>query len=226
MNILVAAGLALSGFVLGLLLNPLITRMSTDPKAANPLAPVRHPLLGGPAWVGLAVAALTSLMTVMIYRHYGLSFRALYWLTVSLVLIVTGAVDWKVRLIDVFVLLGATLLAIITAPLIGMDLKDILLGAVVAGMVFIFFFILARLLYPGDGVPFGLGDVYLAIFMGAAVGLKHFGPALFYGVIMGGVAAIAILAARQMGSDSEPYLSYGTYLCLGTLLYIIVWSPL
>lgn len=226
MNILVAVGLGVAGFILGLLLNPLITRMATDPKAANPLAPVRYPLLGGPEWVGLVVAGLMSLMTVMIYRHYGLTFRALYWLAVSVVLIVTAAIDWKVRLIDVFVLLGATLLAIVASPFVGMSLKSSLLGAVVGGIVFIFFFILARLLYPGDGVPFGLGDVYLAIFMGAAVGLGHFGPALFYGVIMGGVAAIAILAARQMGSKSEPYLSYGTYLCLGMLLYIILWSPL
>jgi leader peptidase (prepilin peptidase)/N-methyltransferase len=226
MNIFVAAGLALGGFALGLLLNPLITRMATDPKAANPLAPVRYALLGGPAWLGLVVAGLMSLMTVMIYRYYGLSFRALYWLAVSIVLIITGAVDWKVRLIDVFVLLGATLLALIAAPLIGMELKLALLGAVIAGIVFIFFFIVARLIYPGDGVPFGLGDVYLAIFMGAALGLQHFGSALFYGVIMGGVAAIGVLAIRQMGSNTEPYLSYGTYLCLGTLLYIILWSPL
>lgn len=226
MNILVAAGLGVAGFVLGLLLNPLITRMATDPKAANPLAPIRHPLLGGPAWVGWVVAGLTGLMTVMIYRHYGLSFRALYWLAVSTVLIVTAAIDWKVRLIDVFVLLAATLLAIIATPLLGMSLKASLLGAVIGGIVFIFFFIIARLLYPGEGVPFGLGDVYLAIFMGAAVGLNHFGPALFYGVLMGGVAAIGILAARQMGSKTEPYLAYGTYLCLGMLLYIILWSPL
>jgi leader peptidase (prepilin peptidase)/N-methyltransferase len=226
MNIFVAAGLALGGLALGLLLNPLITRMSTDPKAANPLAPVRYALLGGPVWVGLVVAGLTSLMTVMIYRHYGLSIRALYWLAVSIVLIITGAVDWKVRLIDVFVLLGATLLALIAAPLIGMELKSALLGAVIAGIVFIFFFIIARLIYPGDGVPFGLGDVYLAIFMGAALGLQHFGSALFYGVLMAGVASIGILAIRQMGSNTEPYLSYGTYLCLGTLLYIVLWSPL
>ena len=226
MNIMIALALAVGGFAIGLSLNPLITRMATDPKGANPLPPARHPLLGGPAWVGVVVAGLMALMAVAIYRDYGLSPQALYWYAVSAVLVVTGAVDWKVRLIDVLVLLAATVLALVAAPFVGIGLKSALLGAVVAGIVFIFFFGLARMLFPGPGVPFGLGDVYLAIFIGAAVGIGNLGPCLFYGVLMAGIAAIVILALRQMGRQLEPYLAYGTYLCLGALLFIAIWSPL
>ena len=117
-------------------------------------------------------------------------------------------------------------IGVIAAPFVGIGLKPALLGAVIAGIVFIFFFMLARLIYPGDGVPFGLGDVYLAIFIGASVGLNYLAAALFYGVLMAGVAAIGILALRQIGRQIQPYLSYGTYLCLGTLLFIAIWSPL
>ena len=226
MNIVVAVGVGVIGLGVGLALNPLITRLATDPKAANPLAPVRHPLLGGPTWIGIVVALLLSFMAVIIYAHYGLGFRAAYWFAVAAVLVVTGTVDWKVRLIDVFGLLGATLLALFAAPWNGIGLKSALLGTVIAGIIFIFFFILARFLFPGPGVPFGLGDVYLAMFIGAAVGIGHLGPSLFYGILMGGIAALGILVVRQIGRGGEPYLAYGTYLCLGTLLYIALWSPL
>lgn len=226
MNVLIMLGLALGGAGIGLLLNPLITRIATDPKAANPLPPVRYPLLGGPPWIGVVVAGLMGLMAAAIYQDYGLSLRALYWYSVVGVLVVTGAVDWKVRLIDVLILIVATLLALVGAPFLGVGLKAALLGAVVAGIVFVFFFLLARVMFPGPGVPFGLGDVYLAIFIGATVGIGHLAACLFYGVLMAGIAALVILGLRQMGREIEPYLSYGTYLCLGTLLFIVVWSPL
>ncbi|MBA3469647.1 MAG: prepilin peptidase [Herpetosiphonaceae bacterium] len=226
MNVMIALALAVGGLIVGFLLNPVITRLATHPRGANPLPPARHPLLGGPAWIGVVVAALMALMAVAIYRHYGLTLRALYWFAVAAVLVVTGAVDWKVRLIDVLVLLVATIAVLTAAPFVGIGLKNALLGAVIAGVVFIFFFMLARLMFPGPGVPFGLGDIYLAIFIGAALGLGHLGPALFYGVLMAGIASMVILAQRQMGRQLEPYLSYGTYLCLGTLLYMALWSPL
>jgi leader peptidase (prepilin peptidase)/N-methyltransferase len=226
MNVMIALALATGGLAIGFLLNPIITRIATDSRGANPLPPARHPLLGGPAWVGLAVAGLMALMAFAIYRDYGLTLRALYWFAVSAVLVVTGAVDWKVRLIDVLVVLVATVCVLVAAEFVGIGLKSALLGAVIAGIIFIFFFMLARVLFPGPGVPFGLGDVYLAIFIGAAVGLGNLAACLFYGVLMAGIAAIGILALRQMGRQIEPYLSYGTYLCLGALLFIAIWSPL
>ena len=40
------------GLALGAGLNPVITYLATDPKAANPLGTPRHPLLGAPTWLG------------------------------------------------------------------------------------------------------------------------------------------------------------------------------
>lgn len=76
------------------------------------------------------------------------------------------------------------------------------------------------ILFPGKSAPFGLGDVYLAIFIGAALGLRHLGPALLYGVFMAGFVAAGILLARRFGRQTPEYLPYGAYLCLGVLLYI------
>jgi leader peptidase (prepilin peptidase)/N-methyltransferase len=69
-------------------------------------------------------------------------------------------------------------------------------------------------------VPFGLGDVYLAIFIGAAVGLLNLAPALFYGMLLAGVVSAGILIARRAGRPTPTYIAYGSYLCLGTLLFI------
>ena len=208
------------GLGLGAGLNPIITHLATDPKAANPLGTPRHPLLGAPTWVGIVVMVMMAAMSVILYLRLGLNWRIAYWMFISAVLIVVAAMDWKVRLIDVLVLLGATLVALVAAAFVGVGFKAALLGSVVAGIVFIGFFILAILMFPGNGVPFGLGDVYLAVFIGAVVGLSSLGVALFYGMLMAGAAAIAMLAARQMGKSDELYLSYGTYLCLGVLLFL------
>ena len=216
--------LAVAGFGIGLLLNPLITRMATDSKAANPLQPVRYWFLGAPEWIGLVVALLLSLVAVVLYIRFGLSIQFAYWTAMSALLIVVGAVDWKVRLIDVLVLLVATVIALVLAPFVGVGLKNALVGAIVGGIIFIFFFMLAQLLFPGPGVPFGMGDVFLAIFIGSLVGFTSMGTALFYGILLAGIAALIMMGLRQMGLTNELYMSYGTYLCFGVLVFLMLWG--
>jgi leader peptidase (prepilin peptidase)/N-methyltransferase len=84
--------------------------------------------------------------------------------------------------------------------------------------------LLGRLLFPTTAVPFGMGDVYLAIFIGAAVGLTNLGPAILYGILMAGVASVVIVFAKHVlnRKDMPVYISYGSYLCLGTILYILL----
>lgn len=87
-------------------------------------------------------------------------------------------------------------------------------------MGFLFLYLLALVLFPSKSAPFGLGDVYLAIFIGAALGLRHLGPALIYGIFMAGLVAAGILIARRFGRATPEYLPYGAYLCLGVLIYV------
>lgn len=220
MTLGIAIAVAMGGLVLGLLLNPLITRMATDPKGANPLSAGPHPLLGGPPWIGVAVALLTGAMALVLYGQYGFGLKLLYWFAGSVALIIIGAVDWKVRLIDVLFVLGATIAAGVGSIWLGVGGWLSLIGSVAALLLFGFFFVLARFMFPGPGVPFGLGDVYLAMFIGAFVGILDLFTAIFYGMLMAGVAALIVLAARQMGKQVENYIPYGTFLCLGVLLFL------
>lgn len=171
-------------------------------------------------WIFPLVELLSGLLLLRLYQLYGLGPSFFYLVFVCAVLLVTGAIDWLHRYIYTFVILGATLVALAAGPLVGMDWRNVLLGALAAGFIFLIFFMLARALFPSAGVPFGLGDVYLAIFIGAVVGLLNLGPALFYGMAMAGAVAAGILVARAAGRSTPTYIAYGSYLCLGVVLFI------
>lgn len=174
------------------------------------------------AWLRLAVELLTALMAFVVWYRYDLEWRSLYLFVASLVLIDTGAVDFKIRMIDTLVLVVATVLALAFAPLNAMTWLNSVLGLVVATVIFLFFFLLAKILFPGHAAPFGLGDVYLAAFIGTLSGLVGLSQALFYGIALAGLVAFGLIVVRATGKAVPTYIAYGTYLCLGTLLYIAV----
>lgn len=230
------------GLLLGALLNLVIIRLPRErrllgwPRCTRTGAPLAWwqllPVIGwllqrGRAadgrrlhWIYPVVELLTAFTLLRIYALYGLSPAFGYLSFACAVLIVTGAIDWLHRYIYTFVILGATLLALIAGPLVGMDWRNVLLGALVAGFIFMLFYMAARIIFPSAAVPFGLGDVYLAIFIGAVVGLLNLAPALFYGMLMAGVVSAGILLVRRTGRPTPSYISYGTFLCLGVLLFI------
>jgi leader peptidase (prepilin peptidase) / N-methyltransferase len=239
-----AALVFIAGLFLGTLLNVIIIRLPREgrlggwPRCTRTGAPLKIwqllPVVGwllqrgraanGQAlhWIYPVVELLTGLMLLRAYQLYGLSPAFAYLVFVSVVLIMTGAIDWLHRYIYTFVILGGALIALIAGPLVGLDWRGVLLGALFAGIAFLILFVVAQFLFPGKSAPFGLGDVYLAIFIGAAVGLANLTIALFYGMLMAGLVSAWILVARRRGRTTTEYISYGTYLCLGVLLFIAV----
>jgi len=65
--------------------------------------------------------------------------------------------------------------------------------------------------------PFGLGDVKLIVFIGLVTGWPAVLSALLLGVVVAGVPALILLAARR----SRSVFSYGPYLALGALLVLL-----
>lgn len=174
------------------------------------------------SWVYPLVEVMMAILVPLFYSYYGFSATFFYMVFVCSILIITGAIDWFHRFIYTFVILGAALIALLAVLVTGhITLLNSALGAIAAGFVFMIFFVVARIVFPSVSVPFGLGDVYLAIFIGAAVGLLKLGPTLFLGMMLAGVAAAIILIAKAAGrKDTPTYISYGTYLCLGAILYL------
>lgn len=237
------------GLLLGSLLNVVVIRLPRERELAGwprctrcgrPLAAWQLlPLVGWLAqggrarccgrrlnWLFPLIELLSGAVLALLYARYHLDGRFLYLSFVSAVLIVTGAIDWLHRSIYTFVILGAALLVLVASPFVPEhSLVNALLGALVAGVVFAIFFALARLLFPAASSPFGLGDVYLGLFIGAAVGLTNLMPALFYGMALAGAFSALLIGARWAGrADMPRYISYGTFLCLGALAYLLLWG--
>lgn len=224
------AVLALAGLILGTLLNQIITRQLRDPEAAEaapPSSPLRWiPVVGAIArrsWVALAVEVLAAVMAVVLWQRYGWTPR--FWLlsAATLVLLDTAAIDWQVRLIDTLIMVIATVACVALGQWISGHWLLSLLGALAAGFVFVLFFVIAKILYPSQQAPFGLGDVYLGMFIGGLLGLAHVGGALLYGMVMAGLASIGIVVVLGYQRARHIPISYGSFLCLGVLIYLAIW---
>jgi leader peptidase (prepilin peptidase)/N-methyltransferase len=217
--------IALLGLIAGSLLNILIAREVQEPTAVPPDITVldRLPLIGPYRrhdWLAMVVEIISAAMASVLVVHYGLSARSLFLFGASLVLLHTGAVDFKIRMIDTLVMVVATIVALALAPINELRWIRSAQGLATATAMFLFFFILAKVLFRGVHAPFGLGDVYLAAFIGALVGFFALTTALFYGIALAGLVALTILIMRAFGRPTPTYISYGTYLCLGTLLFL------
>ncbi|MFN8565999.1 MAG: prepilin peptidase [Kouleothrix sp.] len=246
---LIAIGSCIAGLFLGALVNIVVVRLPREgqmrgwprctrcgrPLSAWQLLPVIGWLVqGGRArccgralnWIFPLNELLLAVALALFSLRYGLGVPFFYLSFIAVVLVLTGAIDWLHRSIYTFVVLGAALIALLAAFVVPQhSFLNALLGALLAGFVFALFFALARVLFPRAAAPFGLGDVYLAIFIGAAVGLLNLMPAIFYGMVLAGVFSIALLALRFGGRRNVPqYISYGTFLCLGVLGYLMLWG--
>ncbi len=218
----------LLGCVLGVGLNVVIARqlwkLSADASTQTELS---LPFLGRfPQHAGMAlvVIVLATIMSAALWQRYG--WTANFWLllSASLVLIDTAVIDWRVRLIDTLVLTGAMIAAVLLAPWITGSWLASLLGVLGASVVFIIIFLFARLLYPGHAAPFGLGDIYLGMFIGALLGIVHVGAALLYGMLLAGGTSLLLIAALGYRRARHIPIAYGSFLCVGTLLYLALWQ--
>ncbi len=185
------------------------------------LAPVVGPLARRD-WVALAVNFGAITTTHVLWHTYGWSARFAVLLAAAAVLIYTAAVDWRVRLIDTLLMLGATAGALVFAPLLAGTWLNALLGTLVAAIVFVLLFMFARILYPQQQAPFGLGDVYLGMFIGALVGVTDVGAALLHGMVLAGAASVVLLVVFGYRQARHMPIAYGAFLCMGVLLHLIM----
>lgn len=137
----------------------------------------------------------------------------------SLPLLVILLVDWWTRFIYTNVIVVGIVAGLAVAAVDGFSsLLHALAGLAGGAALFLAFFVLAAVIYRNlKVVPFGLGDVYLAGMIGAMVGgfFAAVGT-LFYGILLAGVMAGALLLTKRAGRrDPVPY---GPYLCAGAFI--------
>lgn len=157
----------------------------------------------------LAVAGAAVLVAVC-FVVFGLTLEALVNAAGCLVLVAITVTDLERRIIPNRIVLPA--LAVALAVQTARDPSvEWVLSALGAGG----FFFLMALAYPAG---LGMGDVKLAAFMGAWLGVDV-APALFLGSLLALVPAMAILAkhgkaGRKMGLPFGPFLAAGAVIAL------------
>ena len=95
-------------------------------------------------------------------------------------------------------------------------------GMIAAALIFALFLLLARVIYRNVRVvPLGPGDVSLAAMIGAMARIGFLAPALFLGILLGGVSFVTLLVSKR--ATRRQAVAYGPYLCLGALVTLLAW---
>jgi len=156
------------------------------------------------------VELVTAALLVACVARFGLSLEAAAASVLCVSLVVVTATDLSHRIVPNVVVVPAAVvvLALMTA---AQPSPEWAIGAFGASL----FLLLAALAYPGG---MGMGDVKLALLMGAALG-RNVPVALFLGMLLALVPSIVLFArhggkARKMAIPFAPFLALGTVVAL------------
>jgi len=157
-----------------------------------------------------AVELATALLVAACVLAFGLSGRMVVAALFCAVLVAISAIDLTHRIIPNRIVLPAFAVVLVAQTLLDPS-PEWALGALGASG----FLFLAVLAYPAG---MGMGDVKLALLMGAALG-KLVAVALMLGMLAALVPAVFLLArhgskARKMGIPFGPFLAFGSVVAL------------
>ncbi|HEY7148555.1 MAG TPA: prepilin peptidase [Gaiellaceae bacterium] len=170
-------------------------------------------------WIYPAVEAVSALLVAACVLDFGLTLEAAIAAFFCCVLVAISAVDLEHRIVPDRIVLPATLV-VLTAQTIRDPSPEWFLAAFGAAL----FLFLAVLAYPAG---MGMGDVKLALLMGAALG-KLVAVAMMIGMFAALVPGIVLLArhgqeARKMGIPFAPFLALGSIVALFAGDYLFEW---
>jgi leader peptidase (prepilin peptidase) / N-methyltransferase len=100
--------------------------------------------------------------------------------------------------------------------LLGRPIVDALLMGLATGLLFLLLAFLGAAIFKAEAL--GFGDVKLALFMGLLLGWPYTLTALFYGVLLAAVGAIAYIVIHR---SLKGTIAYGPYLAAGALLVLL-----
>lgn len=207
LNAIASIGMLVLGLGAGAMLTLAINRFPV-PQTENgaPSAPPARP------WRGLIVPAISALGFLLAYLQFGLSWRLLEACAFICVMIVIAFIDLDHMIIPNVIVLPAALLGLAASIALDPSRWWVYLIAAVGSSLFLF---VLALLWPGG---MGMGDVKLALLMGAVLGaavLVAFFLAFLFGAIVG---LVLILSKRKGRKDAIPF---GPYLALGSVIALL-----
>ncbi len=160
------------------------------------------------------VEAMTGLIFVLLWNHYGFSIGLPLAMLFACLFIVILVIDLEHHLIlnrVVYPAIALAFLVIILTPDYG------IISAVIGGVTGAGILLLVALIFPGG---MGMGDVKLAALIGLLVGFPQVLIALLICFILGGAVAGGLLLARLKGrKDPVPLAPFLTAGLITTVFY-------
>jgi leader peptidase (prepilin peptidase)/N-methyltransferase len=190
---------------------PLVSWLMLRGKCRSCAAPI--------GWIYPAVELVSALLVAACVLAFGLTFEAAIAAFFCCVLLAISAVDLEHRIVPDRIVLPATLV-VLTAQMIRDPSPEWFIAAFCAAL----FLFLAVLAYPAG---MGMGDVKLALLMGAALG-KLVAVAMMVGMLAALVPGIYLMArhgqaARKMGIPFAPFLAIGSIVALFAGGFLLDW---
>jgi leader peptidase (prepilin peptidase)/N-methyltransferase len=157
-----------------------------------------------------AVELVTALLLAGCVFAFGLSFEALIAAFFCSVLVAVSAIDLEHRIIPNRIVLPATVVVLAANTMRELTPEWTIAALGASGFLFA-----AALAYPAG---MGMGDVKLALLMGAALG-KTVSVALLAGMLAAMIPSLVLFArhgakARKMGIPFGPFLAIGSVIAL------------
>jgi leader peptidase (prepilin peptidase)/N-methyltransferase len=163
-----------------------------------------------------AVELVTGLLVAACVLDFGLSGRAAVAALFCVVLVAISAIDLEHRIIPNRIVLPATGIVLTAQTALHPSLEWIV--ASLGASLFLFVFALA---YPAG---MGMGDVKLALLMGAALG-RTVPVAMMVGMIAA-LLPSAVLFARHGSKARKMAIPFGPFLALGSVVALFAGAPL
>jgi len=157
-----------------------------------------------------AVEIAAALLVAACVLAFGLTFYAAIAAFFCCVLVAISAIDIEHRIVPDRIVLPAT-----SIVLVAQTLRDPSVEWVLSAFLASLFLFMAAVVYPAG---MGMGDVKLALLMGAMLG-KVVAVALILGMVCGVVPSVYLLVrhgrkARKMGIPFAPFLALGSVIAL------------
>jgi leader peptidase (prepilin peptidase)/N-methyltransferase len=159
-----------------------------------------------------AVEIATALLVAACFWHFGLTGEAVVGAYFCAALVVLSAIDAERRILPDLIVLPSFVIVLTANMILAPDRWKEWLGASLGASLFLF---LALIAYPRG---MGMGDVKLALLLGAGLGWPV-GVGLMIGMVTALVASSVLfarygLAARKMAIPFGPFLAFGAIVAL------------
>lgn len=204
---IVSLGMFFLGLGVGALLTPAINRFPVHrPEADAPATTRAHPRRR------FVVSGFTALGFVLAYLQFGLSWRLLEACAFICIMIVIAFIDLDHMIIPNAIVLPAALVGLAASIALDPGRWWVYLVAAVGSSAFLF---VLALIWPGG---MGMGDVKLALLMGAVLGAAVV-VAFFLAFLLGAVVGLVLILSKLKGrKDAIPF---GPYLALGSVIALL-----